>query len=90
MHLTGDLCFMNGSQVIGKRNLKQFFSTSNVSFWKSEFLSTGGFHQRFDPAWGMEDGFLGMLLTINGNKIIPAIPRLALDLKHEKDPQNNR
>jgi hypothetical protein len=85
MNLTGDLCFMNGNQKIGNRKLNQFFSTSNVAFWKNDIVDSGGFDPRFDSGWGMEDGFMGLLLVTNGTKIVPCYTALAFDLKHEKD-----
>src|SRR5690606_30943304 len=85
MELTGDLCFMNGTQKIGYRELNQFFSTSNVAFWKNDIKDSGGFHYRFDDGWCMEDGFMGLLMVANDTKIVPCYSALAFDLKHEKD-----
>lgn len=61
----------------------RFFAAGNVAFSREEYLTIGGFDERF-RAWGYEDGEVAFRFFNNGKYFIPVMEAMA----YHQEPKN--
>lgn len=90
MRVTDNLKLIDGKTPVGFRALPMFFHTGITSVTYDAVLKVGGFEPLFDvDVWGFEDSYLGLLLSVNGVKLVPCPSSVAYKVEFEAEEDHS-